>query len=125
MESLVTLLVFSIAMLGLARLQARLWVNSGDLYSSDKAHLIARNIATINEISTIFPSSMASLLATQRPYIASDYNLKRSVYSSGVITASEVIVSWERPSGAVSIPLRSTFSSSPGKEDARWLLTRQ
>jgi prepilin-type N-terminal cleavage/methylation domain-containing protein len=124
MESLVTLLVFSIAMLGLGQLQARLWVSSGDIHRANQALLIAENVTELLEINTLI-SQKQSLTPTIPPYRSlPGFNYEQSVFSAGLTATTEVRVLWQRPSGADSISFRTSFSNSLLAEDADWLLPK-
>ena len=112
MESLVSLLVFSIGMLGLGQLQARLWVNSGDIHSTDKAYLVAANRLERYEINS----------AASRPASAPGFAGELYSSSTNSTTTTEVQVSWERPSGSEVITIASTFNSTFIAADALWLL---
>ena len=125
MESLVTLLVFSIGMLGLGQLQARLWVNSGDIHSANLALLIAENVTELIEINTLILETN-----TEKPSLAPYVSLPGFTYEQSVrtlpsTTTTEVQVSWHRPSGTDSATLRTGFSTRLLAIDAAWLLSPQ
>lgn len=121
MESLVSLLVFSIGMLGLGQLQARLWVNSGDIHRTDQAHLIAENVIELHEINTLI-SWDNELAPTIPAYISSsDFSYEQSVIATDLTATTEVRVFWQPLSGTDSTRLRASFNTSFRAKDARWL----
>ena len=125
MESLVTLLVFSVGMLGLGQLQARLWVNSGDIHSANLAFLIAENVTELIEINTLILEPN-----TEKPSLAAYVSLPGFTYHQSVralpsTTTTEVQVSWHRPSGTDSATLQTGFSTGLLAVDAAWLLSAQ
>ena len=81
MESLVTLLVFSIGMLGLGQLQARLWVNSGDIHSANLALLIAENVTELIEINTLILPTI----------LLKEFNCCSGQFSIGNVCSSDII----------------------------------
>lgn len=124
LESLVSLLVFSISMLGLGQLQARLWVNSGDLHSTDEAYLIVTSSLELIDINTYFKHSGAATPANESSSLSSIFIYKQSVVSTGPTLTAEAQASWERPSGADSVILKATLYTTFNAADARWLLAR-
>lgn len=122
LESLVSLLVFSIGMLGLGQLQARLWVNSADLHSTDEAYLMVANSIEIIDINTYFEHSGAATPATESSSLSPIFIYKQSVVTTGPTLTAEVQASWERPSGADSVILNAALYTTFNAADARWLL---
>jgi prepilin-type N-terminal cleavage/methylation domain-containing protein len=122
LESLVSLLVFSISMLGLGQLQARLWVNSGDLHSTDEAYLIVTNSIELIDINTYFKLSGTATPATWSSSQSSIFIYKQSVVTTGPNLTAEIQASWERPSGADSIIMNAAFYKTFNAADTRWLL---
>lgn len=121
MESLISLLVFSIGMLGLGQLQARLWVSSGNIHRANQALLIAENIIEIIEFNTSFTQSIA-LTPTLPAYLSPpEFNYEQSTLASGLTTTTAVQVLWQRPSGADSTSLQTSFISGFPAKDAAWL----
>ena len=121
MESLISLLVFSIGMLGLGQLQARLWVNSGNIHSANQALLIAENITELIELKALI--TLGDELAPTLPAYLSppEFNYEQSVLASGLVTTTAVQVLWQRPSGADSTTLQTSFISGFLARDAAWL----
>ena len=121
MEALISLLVFSIGMLGLGQLQARLWVNSGNIHSANQALLIAENITELVELKVLITPGNA-LRPTLPAYLSpSEFNYEQSVLASGLVTTTAVQVLWQRPSGADSTTLQTSFISGFLARDAAWL----
>ena len=121
MESLISQLVVIIGMLGLGQLQARLWVNSGNIHSANQALLIAENITELIELKVLITSGNA-LRPTLPAYLSPpEFNYEQSVLASGLVTTTAVQVLWQRPSGADSTTLQTSFISGFLARDAAWL----
>jgi len=121
MESLISLLVFSIGMLGLGQLQARLWISSGNIHSANQALLIAENITELIELKELITHS-GGLTPTLPAYLSPpEFNYEQSVLASGLTTTTAVQVLWQRPSGADSTTLQTSFISGFLAKDAAWL----
>ena len=121
MESLISLLVFSIGMLGLGQLQARLWVSSGNIHSANQALLIAENVIEIIELNELIAQDDA-LTPTLPTYLSPpEFNYEQSVLASGLTTTATVQVLWQRPSGADSTTVQTSFSTGFLARDAAWL----
>ena len=121
MESLISLLVFSIGMLGLGQLQARLWISSGNIHSANQALLIAENVAEIIELNELITQDDA-LTPTLPAYLSPpEFNYEQSVLASALTTTATVQVLWQRPSGADSTTVQTGFSTGFLARDAAWL----
>jgi len=121
MESLISLLAFTIGMLGLGQLQARLWVSSGNIHRANQALLIAENITELIEFNALITQGDA-LTPTIPAYLSPpEFNYEQSVLASGLTTTAAVQVLWQRPSGADSTTVRTSFSTGFLARDAAWL----
>ena len=121
MEALISLLVFSIGMLGLGQLQARLWANSGNIHSANQALLIAENITEIIELKVLITQG-DELAPTLPAYLPPpEFTYEQSALASGLVTTTAVQVLWQRPSGADSTSLQTSFISGFLARDAAWL----
>ena len=121
MESLVTLLVLSIGLLGLGQLQARLWVNAGDLHSYDRARLLAANIAELYEINSSILSGNQENAEIPVSDTSSKFNYQVVSSSTDGTITNKVQVTWERPGGRDTSRLNSTIYTAFRPVDARWL----
>ena len=121
MESLISLLVFSIGMLGLGQLQARLWVSSGNIHSANQALLIAENVTELIELNELVTQT-DELTPIFPAYLSPpEFNYEQSVLASGLTTTATVQVLWQRPSGADSTTVQTSFSTGFLARDAAWL----
>jgi len=123
MESLMTLLVLSIGMLGLGQLQARLWTHAGDIQRLEASRLASSNILELIEINRHFSSLTALDEASSSLDLLATFTYQTLTRPKGLILVSEVTVSWEQPSGADNFSLHSALYTGFNMEDARWLLT--
>jgi len=122
MDSLVTLLVLSIGMLGLGQLQVRLWASSGDLHSLESAHLAAANMTELIEIKRTFTLENKPGLILPDSNFPSDLSFEHWSNSRDSTRIHLVKVYWERPSGNDEFSLESTVYTAFNVADVRWLL---
>ncbi len=120
MEALISLLVLSVGLLGLARLQAQLWRASGTLYATADAYLLSEDLLERARGQT------EAMPAPENQRLQSVFG--RSVFTSILrvetrdrISVMEIASGWEDPASSHQLQLRSAaYRPEPG--DSRWLL---
>ena len=122
MEAMICVLVLSVGLLGLARLQARLWSASEQLHTSADAYLISRNY--LEELSTpfsdLFPVGKNGSLATVTGN--SSYTSTFAVTQHDSLRETVVATRWQDPGGGHEIRLRTLNPLTSSAPDSRWLL---
>jgi hypothetical protein len=121
-EALVTLLVLSIGLLGLGRLQAGLWRSSGDVHAAADALLIAQNLLEIT------PVDWLSAPATEPPPgpvggpVITQIGRPKASPAFPELTSIRLDLRWRRPSGEQTLDFITIHNREIRAPDARWLL---
>ncbi len=123
-EALVTLLVLSLGVLALVRLQVRLWVAAEDLHVQVGAQLRGANLLETAPLAWLPETARAPLL--RRTGALTEIRLTRQAEATdgGTLTVNRAALRWQRPAGQVSQPLRLEISTNADDRpaDSRWLL---
>jgi prepilin-type N-terminal cleavage/methylation domain-containing protein len=122
MESLITLLVLSIGLLGLGQLQARLWVNAGELHTRGDAGLLGANLMEIAPVAWLSEAEKHSAAMLFEPAVSTEISRHRSQPPSDFLMVTDLNVHWVLPSGEHSLSLASTHNTSLDPRGTRWLL---
>lgn len=120
-EALVTLLVLSIGLLGLGRLQAGLWRSGGDLHAAQTAFLVAQNRLESERLNSRLQWPARSAPADDPAYRVDVAHTPLPAPSSA-LTATRVSLHWRRPAGEQSLELTAVRDRGSHPEDSRWLL---
>ncbi len=121
-EAMVTVVVLSIGLLGLAQLQARLWSASGDLHSSDEAYLLASNTLEKSVIAQIIAADLIANTTAQITGSATVFAVDLSLTEQQQLAEATVSVEWEHQSGLRSLALQTTIYTNAHASDNRLLL---
>lgn len=121
-EALVSVVVLSIGLLGLAQLQARLWSASGDLHSTDEAYLLASNALEKSVIAQMIAADLGADTAAQIAGSAALFAVDLSLMQLEQLSAATVRVEWEHQSGPRSLTLDSAIYTNARASDYRLLL---
>ena len=121
-EALVSVVVLSVGLLGLAQLQARLWSTSGDLHSSDEAYLLAGNSLEQFAIAQLFGVDLGGDSTTQVTGSATQFVVNLTLTELEQIAEARVQVEWEHQSGLGSLTLDSAIYTNSRPSDNRLLL---
>lgn len=121
-EALVTLLVLSIGLLGLGRLQAGLWRSGGDVHAAADALLIAQNLLEITPVDWL-PAPATDPLPEPAggPVVT---HISRSQLSPAFpeLTTTRLDLRWQRPSGEQTLDFITIHNNEIRAPDTRWLL---
>ncbi len=122
LEALVTLLVLSVGLLGLGRLQARLWRDSAELRTNADAFLLAGNALETAPVDWLVQSPAAELpgLAGHRYAVTLTQSESPSPADSLLIT--RLAFSWRQRSATRSLALSASRNTAIQPRDALWLL---
>lgn len=123
-EVLVSLLVLSIGLLGLARLQARLWSNATDLTSTSEALSLATAAAERFETGWSNRSATGTSLNEALAGNAETYDATLSVSEPSPEVRLRVDLQWDNQNGTHSMQLPSTILQPALNADVRWVLLR-
>ncbi len=121
-EAMISLVVLSIGLLGLAQLQARLWSASGDLHSTDEAYLLASNTLEKSAIAQMIAADLITDTTAQITGSATLFAVDLSLTKQQQLTEATVRVEWEHQSGLRSLALDSTIYTNAPASDNRLLL---
>ena len=121
-EAMVTVVVLSIGLLGLVQLQARLWSASGDLHSTDKAYLLARNALEKSVIAQMVAADLIADTTAQITASATLFAVDLSLTKQQQLAEATVSVEWEHQSGLRSLALHSAIYTNYRASDSRLLL---
>jgi len=121
-EAMISLVVLSIGLLGLAQLQARLWSASGDLHSTDEAYLLASNTLEKSAIAQMIAADLITDTTAQITASATLFAVDLSLTKQQQLTEATVRVEWEHQSGLRSLALDSTIYTNAPASDNRLLL---
>jgi len=124
-EALVSLLILSIGVLGVCRLQAALWSNSDALHAAAMAGLLARDQlekAVTSELTGVRhnQSGVAAFV-----YAGNTFTTATSITHTEKISAAEVRVQWTDHTGTHSIARATATSSQPTAADSLYLLPQR
>ncbi len=121
-EALVSLLVLSTGLLGLAQLQARLWSASGDLHTSTEAYLLANNALEQSTVAELMATDSTLVSGQEIPGSATAFIVTLGVTRQAQTTATSVRVAWETPGGPHSLTLTGTLYTNTRPSATRLLL---
>jgi len=121
-EALISLLVLSIGLLGLAQLQARLWSASAELHLSDEAYLLAGNNLEQFAIAQLFAVDPGADSTTQVSGAATQFVVNLTLTELQQIAEARVQVEWEHQRGLRSLTLDTAIYTSARAADNRLLL---
>ena len=121
-EALVSLLVLSIGVLGLCRLQAQLWSTSNALHAAAAANLLASSHLEKTVTTLLTGIDLDQDSASELVYAGTLMSTELSVANTAEITTVEIRVQWSNQSGTHSIQLSSATDGHPAAADTRWLL---
>lgn len=121
-EALVSVVVLSIGLLGLAQLQARLWSASGDLHSTDEAYLLASNALEKSAIAQLIAADLITDTTAQIAGSAALFAVDLSLTEQAQLAEATVRVDWERQSEIRSLALDSAIYTNARASDNRLLL---
>jgi type IV pilus modification protein PilV len=121
-EAMVSLVVLSIGLLGLAQLQARLWSASGDLHSTDEAYLLASNTLEKSAIAQMLAADLSADTTAQITASATLFAVDLSLTKQQQLAEATVRVEWEHQSGLRSLALDSAIYTNAPASDNRLLL---
>jgi Tfp pilus assembly protein PilV len=124
-EALVSLLILSIGVLGVCRLQAALWLSSDSLYAAAMAGLLARGQlekAVTRELTGVRHNQgeVATLV-----YTGKSFTTTTSITRAEAITGAEVRIQWTDRSGSHSMALATATHAQPTAADSLYLLPAQ
>lgn len=124
MESLVTLLVLAIGLLGLGQLQARLWRSSGDLHRTQGAFLLAHDILETYSVAGLAEwDAPAPVVHASESYIIEIHKNDLTPPPDN-LSSARLELRWLLPSGDQFLTLATTRNNGIRARDARWLLTQ-
>lgn len=122
MEAMVCVLVLSVGLLGLARLQARLWSASEQLHTTATAYLVSRDY--LEKLTTPFtgplPVPDSAPLATVTP--GTTFTSAYEMTQADALQEIAIATRWQDPRGTHVIHLRTTYPLTSPAADNRWLL---
>lgn len=121
-ESLVSLLILSIGVLGLCRLQAALWSNSNALHAAAMAGLLARDQLEKTVTSELTDIGHNRDEVAEFVYAGNPFSTAASITRTDAVSVAEVRVQWTDHTGTHSMTLATATSSRPTAADSRWLL---
>ncbi|MEA2080622.1 MAG: prepilin-type N-terminal cleavage/methylation domain-containing protein [Pseudomonadota bacterium] len=121
-EAMVSVLVLSIGLLGLCRLQAQLWSSSNALHASAAANLLASSYLEKAVASQLTGIDLNQDSASELVYAGTLLSTALSVANTAEITEAEIRVQWSNQTGAHSIQIGTATDSHPAAADTRWLL---
>ena len=124
MEALISVLVLSIGLLGLARLQAQLWKASGTLYATADAYLVSENHLERGRWETATAPTAVEDRQTQTVLPNATLDSTLEVQKQETLTEMEVITDWQDTAGMHRLRLRTACYSGYAA-DSRWLLNTQ
>jgi hypothetical protein len=122
MEALITLLVFSVGLLGLGQLQARLWAGAGDLHTLGDAYLLGENLLEISPLTWLPATTGQSLIVQSQPAIDTTFDQPGPDQNNSPQVTTKVNLQWRRPSGEYSLSLSASVNTGLAARDTRWLL---
>ena len=122
MESLMTLLVLSIGLLGLGQLQARLWLNLGEVHPTADADLLAVNLTEITPIAWLTKTEKRSAASLLEPVVSADIDQYQAPPPRDALAITNVNLHWTAPSGAHSLALETVRNTRLDPLDTRWLV---
>ena len=122
-EALISLVILSIGLLGLAQLQARLWSASAELHLSDEAYLLAGNSLEQFAIAQLFAVDLNADSTRQVAGSATQFVVNLTLTEElEQIAEARVQVEWEHQSGLSSLTLDTAIYSNARAADNRLLL---
>jgi len=121
-EALITLLVLSIGLLGLAQLQSRLWSGSGRLHASGNAYLLGSEYLEIMLARQMISPVLAAMPPLQLQRAGTLFSSVTSINRNAQLAAAEIRIEWQNRSGPGAISLESTASIATRFSDTRLLL---
>ena len=121
-EALVSVVVLSVGLLGLAQLQARLWSTSGDLHSSDEAYRLASNALEKSAIAQAIGIDLTTDTTAQPAGSAALFTVDLSLTQLEQLADATVRVEWEQQSGPRSLALETSIYTNARASDNRLLL---
>jgi len=121
-EAMVSVVVLSIGLLGLAQLQARLWSASGDLHSTDEAYLLASNTLEKSAIAQMIAVDLSADTSAQITASATLYAVDLSLTKQQQMAEATVRVEWEHQSGLRSLALDTAMYTNAHAADTSLLL---
>ncbi len=121
-EALVSLLVLSVGVLGLCRLQVALWSSSSALHATALASLLAGGQLErwlTPELHGIDPTAneTAQFMCAGRRFKSA-----LSVSQSEDLTTTAIHIEWTDPAGTQSLALATATDNQSTAADSRWLL---
>jgi prepilin-type N-terminal cleavage/methylation domain-containing protein len=122
-EAMITLLVLSLGLLGLGRLQANLLASSADLHKTSDAYRLATSwlerfsyqVRIKQPASILTPGALLSTPATK-------FKLSRQLSTTAALNSGHIVVEWDTPEGQRSIRLSSAACTQAPSSDQVWLL---
>ncbi len=122
MESLITLLVLSIGLLGLSQLQARLWLNLGELHTAADAGLLGANLAEIIPVAWLAETEKRSAATLLEPIVIAEIDHYQAPPPRDSLAITNVDLHWTAPSGQRSLFLETLRNTHLDPLNTRWLL---
>jgi Tfp pilus assembly protein PilV len=120
-ESLITLLVLSTGLIGLGQLQARLWLNAGELHTNGTAGLLAENLLEVASVAWLAEAEKYRAATRFQPAI----NARISVHQpDDSLSVTDLDLRWASPSGEHSLSLETIRNTRLDPLDTHWLLLR-
>jgi len=122
MDALVSTLVLSVGILGLAQLQAHLWVNAGQLYSDDRAlHTAADRIECL-EFQALTEMTVIDTPETFVTESSENFRVDARTDRMNSEIHNHVDVHWMSRTGDHELSLHTTLSELTRAAHSRWLL---
>jgi Tfp pilus assembly protein PilV len=121
-EAMVSVLVLTVGLLGLAQLQARLWHSAGELHSDAEARLLA-----VSELEKALDPALPSAAAvpaarTWTSPRGTRYRIQLGVSPRTGRVDADVAVRWRQPGAGRAVRLHTAAPVDPYRRDTRWLL---
>jgi type IV pilus assembly protein PilV len=121
-EALVTLLVLSIGLLGLAQLQVRLWRSSTDLHAMQSAVLAAHDLLEARTFNGSAGAGRPALPQAVGKSYFTEITTNNPSPTAKQLVATNLKLHWRESSGEKSVNLTATRNQGIDPKDTRWLL---
>jgi len=122
MEALLSVLILSVGLLGLGRLQAALWKSAGQLYAQSEAYLLSTSYLEhgLPAIPTQLGSEEIQYVHSVTGYTVFDSILHTG--QQGLFTEIDISSTWRDTAGTNTVRLHTAIYR-PDTRDSRWLLS--
>jgi Tfp pilus assembly protein PilV len=121
-EALLTVLVLSIGLLGLAQLQARIWVTSGLLHTQNSAYQLGLDRLEQAVSAQLIAPDLVPEPPLQVPRGGALYATRLSLSAGGQLQKAQVDIAWTAPTGRQAITLGTAVERTARASDTRLLL---